>query len=124
MNRYLLDTNILIYYFNGLIEDSKINEILKLSFNISIISKIEFLSWKNLKDDEILNIKAKKFISYANIYSLDETIANEAIIFRQNYSLKTPDAIIAATAKVNNFILLTNDIKDFKKANIKIEIIK
>ncbi len=124
MDRYLIDTNILIYYFGGIVKNKKIIEILKESFNISIISKIEFLSWRKLKEDKALSEKAKKFISYANIYNLDETIADEAIILRQNYGLKTPDAIIAATAKVNNLILLTNDVKDFRKLDIKIETIK
>ena len=44
MRKYLLDTNILIYYWNGDIpegERDKIEEILKHSFIISIITKIE-----------------------------------------------------------------------------------
>ena len=67
MNKYLIDTNILIYYFNGLIEDNKVHKIIKDSFNISIISKIEFLSWKVLKESNFLNEKANEFVSYANI---------------------------------------------------------
>ena len=43
-DKLLLDTNIIIYYFNGIITDNKIDKILKESFNISIITKIEFLS--------------------------------------------------------------------------------
>ena len=43
-SNYLLDTNIIIYYFNGIIKDNIITDILKNSFNISIITKIEFLS--------------------------------------------------------------------------------
>ncbi len=53
----LLDTNILIYYFNGLIDDEKIDVLLKESFNISIITKIEFLSWSRLNEDEVLDKK-------------------------------------------------------------------
>jgi len=124
MSKYLIDTNILIYYFNGLIEDEKIHQILKYSFNISIISKIEFLSWKALGSNSLLKEKANEFLSYANIYSLNDSIANETIFLRQNFSIKTPDAIIAATAKVYDFILLTNNIKDFEKINIKLESIK
>jgi len=45
--RYLVDTNILIYYFAGAIPDmSGIEGIFKASFNISILTKIEFLGWK------------------------------------------------------------------------------
>lgn len=59
----LLDTNVLIYYFNGLIDGRKIEELLEKSFNISIITKIEFLSWSKLAEDEELDRKAKVFVS-------------------------------------------------------------
>jgi hypothetical protein len=42
---YLLDTNIVIYYFNGLTEDELLHELLRESFKVSIITKIEFLGW-------------------------------------------------------------------------------
>jgi len=38
-NKYLIDTNIVIYYFNGIIVDEIIHTILEQSFNISIITK-------------------------------------------------------------------------------------
>ncbi|MEA2033951.1 MAG: hypothetical protein U9N40_00430 [Euryarchaeota archaeon] len=49
MKKYLIDTNILIYYFADTIPKqavSKIEEIFRASFNISIITKIEFLGWE------------------------------------------------------------------------------
>ena len=49
MIKYLLDTNILIYYWNGDIpegERDRYQEILKHSFIISIITKIELLGWR------------------------------------------------------------------------------
>ncbi|UOG91263.1 MAG: hypothetical protein L3K52_13790 [Candidatus Thiothrix sulfatifontis] len=48
---YLFDTNIIIYYFNGLTDDERIHEILADSFNISIITKIEFLGWSEFAAD-------------------------------------------------------------------------
>ena len=36
--QYLLDTNIVIYYFNGLTDDERIDALLIHSFNISIIT--------------------------------------------------------------------------------------
>ena len=57
-NRFLIDTNIVIYYFNGVIVDNTIHNILKDSFNISIITKIEFLSWNKLLADNTLKQKA------------------------------------------------------------------
>jgi hypothetical protein len=46
--KYLIDTNILIYYFNGSLSVSakeKITTMLTEDFNISIISKMEFLGF-------------------------------------------------------------------------------
>ena len=82
-NKYLLDTNIVIYFFNGITDDESLIEILKSSFNISIITKIEFLSWQKLSNDEALNKKAIEFISNATIYDLDEVVANQTIRNRQ-----------------------------------------
>lgn len=123
-NKYLLDTNIVIYFFSGITDDESIFDILKNSFNISIITKIEFLSWKKLYSDEELNKKAIEFISNATIYDLDEVVANQTIRNRQQYKIKTPDAIIGATAQVHGFEIVTNNIDDFKNLDLKITTIR
>lgn len=120
-NRYLLDTNIIIYYFNGITEEESITEILQSSFNISIITKIEFLSWQKLNSDEELNDKALDFISNATVFDLDDIIADKTIENRQKYRIKTPDAIIGATAMIHGFEIVTNNVDDFKKLNLKIK---
>ena len=116
----LLDTNIIIYYFNGLISDNKIDEILKNSFNISIITKIQFLSWQKLREDKVLEKRALDFISYANVYELTDEIADKVIDIRQRYRVKTPDAIIGATALVYGFDIVTNNVDDFKNFDLEI----
>ena len=117
---YLIDTNILIYYFNGLIADRYIDRILEESFCISIISKIEFLSWSKLYDDKRLASKADEFISYATIYHLSDEIADRTIEIRRRFKVKTPDAIIAATAMVHGFDILTNNVDDFRFPDLQI----
>ncbi len=116
----LLDTNILIYYFNGLIDDEKIDSLLKNSFNISIITKIEFLSWSRLNDDVELDKKAKAFVSYATLFDLDDSIAQTTIKLRRKFKTKTPDAIIAATALVNNMAVVTNNRSDFEALGLDV----
>lgn len=123
-NKYLLDTNIVIYFFNGITDDESLIDILQDSFNISIITKIEFLSWQKLFKDETLNQKAIQYISNATIYDLDEIVANKTIENRQQYKMKTPDAIIGATAQVHGFEIITNNIDDFKNLDLKITTIK
>ena len=122
--KFLLDTNVIIYYFNGILDDAKIHLILRDSFNISIITKIEFLSWNKLLNDKELHQKSIDFISNANIYDLDESIANQTIKIRQKYHTKAPDAIIAATALVNGFDIVTNNVDDFKNLNLEIVTVK
>jgi len=119
-NKLLFDTNIIIYYFNGIITDSKIDQILKESFNISIITKIEFLSWQKLRKDKKLEEQALNFISHANIYELTDDIANMVIDIRQQFKIKTPDAIIGATALVHGFDIVTNNVDDFKNLDLEI----
>ena len=114
--KYLLDTNTLIYYIADKIpqkELSAIEKILEEDFNISIITKIEFLGWRFYDNESFA--KAKEFIALANIINLDNKIADMAIDLRRKYNLKLGDAVIAATALFHNLILVTRDEKDFKK---------
>ena len=119
-DKFLFDTNIIIYYFNGIVTDSKIDNILKESFNISIITKIEFLSWQKLREGKELEKKALAFISHANIYELTDEVADKVIDIRQKYKVKTPDAIIGATALVHGFDIVTNNVDDFKNLDLEI----
>lgn len=119
-NRFLIDTNILIYYFNGIVDDESIYDILTHSFNISIITKIEFLSWQKLSANVALRKQAIDFILNASVYELDNAIADKTIEIRQNYKIKTPDAIIAATAITHNFEIVTNNTEDFNKLDLKL----
>lgn len=47
---------------------------------------------------------------------MNDAIKDKCIFLRNNYKIKTPDAIIAATALVFDLPLLTSD-ADFKKIN-------
>ena len=115
MKRYLIDTNILIYYFADTIPQEEvptIEDIFKTSFIISIISKIEFLGWKKHTKKGYEN--AKEFTGYAKTIQLNNKIAELSIDLRRNYKIKLPDAVIAATAIHNDLTLVTRNIKDFK----------
>lgn len=112
---YLVDTNILIYYFADAIPKKELNRIEKLfmtSFNISIITKIEFLGWG--KHTEIGFEKARKFVGFAKVIPLTNEIANLTIDLRRKCMIKLPDLVIAATALNKNLILVTRNEDDFK----------
>lgn len=119
---YLFDTNILIYYFNGLIADKDVetvDDLLQNSFNISIISKIEFLGWSEFAANPVLCNRSHEFIRHAMLYGLTEEIVEETIMLRQRFKTKTPDAIIAATALVNGLAVLTQNTDDFNRLGVK-----
>lgn len=58
----------------------------------------------------------KEILLNCVVYSMNEAIKDKCIFLRNNYKIKTPDAIIAATALVFDLPLLTSD-ADFKKIN-------
>ena len=112
---YLLDTNFVINYFKGIFSDdaakftdSVIND---LTY-VSVITRMELLSWQSLKpkDEEVI----KEFIFDSTVFSLEENIITKTILLRRTNKIKLPDAIIAATAIVHNLQLITHNLKDFK----------
>jgi predicted nucleic acid-binding protein len=116
---YLIDTNIIIYYFNGLTDDETLHTILADSFKISIITKIEFLGWGQFAADLNSHTQAREFISHAKIFDLKEAIVEQSIRLRQQFKTKTPDAIIAATALVNGLTVVTNNTSDFSRLGVE-----
>ncbi|MGI4899877.1 MAG: PIN domain-containing protein [Janthinobacterium lividum] len=45
---------------------------------------------------------------------LNKFVVKQVIELRQNHKIKTPDAIIAATALVHDLILISRNVSDFK----------
>ena len=108
-NRYLLDTNAVIALLQG---DKKIIEILKPAvwIGISIITQLEFLVFPDLssQDKELF----EKFLQKVAVIGLareEEDIIRYCVKYRQEYRIKLPDAIIAATSKQNEAVLVTAD---------------
>jgi len=109
---YLLDTNIVIYLLHGRLNDktsASLEPIPQNKPNISIISKIELLSWK--EDLEI----AYNFVESSNVLPIDDNIADVCIDIRNEHHIKIPDALIASTSIQNKLKLLTRNVTDFKK---------
>lgn len=116
VKQYLVDTNILIYYFADLIpqrEIPRLEEILITSFNLSIITKIEFFGFEKYSPDKFS--QELQFIGNATIVPLTDEIADIAIDLRRKSRIKLPDAVIAATCVSGNFTLITRNEKDFRE---------
>jgi predicted nucleic acid-binding protein len=114
--RYILDANAVIDYVGDRLPQSSalaMDNILNEELNTSIVVKIEVLGF-NGEPDEMQ--KLKEFISLANIFYMDDVIADKAIDLRKAYrKLKLGDALIAATALVNDLILISRNTKDFER---------
>jgi predicted nucleic acid-binding protein len=117
MGQYLIDNNVISNYFSGRFSEKGMDfvaAVLDQKPNISVITEIEALSWINPDKSKEQIVKA--FIEDANVLALTTAIVIECINIRRSRSIKTPDAIMAATALVHNLILITSD-SDFN--NIK-----
>ena len=106
--RALFDTNILIDYLNG-IDDAKAEVERYERPAISVISWIEVL----VGTKSGLETATRKFLSSFERVELTEKIADQAVALRRAGKISVPDAIILATAQVENLILVTRNTKDF-----------
>lgn len=106
----VFDSNILIDYLKGIPQAAQeINQF--ENKNISIISYIEVLV--GLKENDTVLAQVKGFLHSFNILMVNTEIADLTINIRQNSKLKIPDAIIFATAKSLDALLVTRNSKDF-----------
>lgn len=112
--QYLIDTNAMIDYLGKKLSVSGMefmNDVIDVIPNISIITKIEVLGF-NTKEEHYQTLE--NLMDDARIMELTSEVADMSIIIRKTSKIKLPDAIIAATAIVNNLTLITHNKKDFK----------
>jgi predicted nucleic acid-binding protein len=116
--QYLMDTNVVIDYLGNKLPPGGSVFIDNLFPVISVISRIEILGWFGSSPTQLARLNA--FVNCALVFTLTENIILKTIAIRQEYKIKTPDAIIAATPVVHNHILLSHNNKDFKAINERI----
>jgi predicted nucleic acid-binding protein len=110
MGQYLIDNNVISNYFSGLFSKKGMDfiaEVIDQIPNISVITEIEALSWINT--DKSKEKIIEDFIQDANILALTPDTVLQCVKIRRSQKIKTPDAIIAATAIANSLTLLTSD---------------
>jgi predicted nucleic acid-binding protein len=112
---YLIDSNAIIDYLSGAMPEEAMiwpgNTINEVPI-ISVMTKIEVLGFKNTANTEAL---LNDFIDACMIIPLSEETIDQTIQIRKKHKIKTPDAIIAASAKVLALTLISRNITDFKK---------
>ena len=111
--RLVLDTNVIIRDLKE--SNSKYAYLINENdIVISIITKIELLGFPNITSIEEEAIK--DYLSIVNIKSLDTEVSNLAIELKKKYRIRTPDAIIASTAIIENLPLISED-SDFERVD-------
>src|SRR5690606_26361903 len=79
---------------------------------ISEISRLEILGYHRIKPEEEERIMV--FLQNIHHISISKEVIDRAIPIRKNKSMSVGDAIIAATALLNNLPLITANIQDFQ----------
>ena len=115
--KYLWDTNTVIYYLKNSFTEAN-QEMMNNIINsyqpaISAITEIELLCWKTATVDDLVILNS--FIADCSVFGLEKAIKLKTIEIRKNYSLKLPDAIIAATAFSMDLTLISNDKRGFNQ---------
>ena len=115
----IIDSNLLIYSASE--EYSYLRMLLRNSdVYISTFSKVEVLGYHKITQNDKIYFEAL-FRRLSQI-SISDEILNKAIELRQIKRMSSGDAIIAATAIVNNATLFTRNVNDFDFiTNINIE---
>ncbi len=113
--QYIIDSNAVIDYLSGKLPEKVMvfmNQVINDIPNISVITKIEVLGYKTTGEaNQILS----GFIDDSVVLGLYDDIVEQTIKIRKKHKIKTPDAIIAATALVNSLTIITRNEKDFNK---------
>ena len=113
---YTLDTNIIIYYFNG---EAPILVFLREQMEqgaplfISAVTEHELYSYPHLTPVEVARIDA--LLTTLTVIDVDSRIAQLSGQLRASYGIKALDSFIAATALMTGTTLATRNVRDFRR---------
>jgi hypothetical protein len=106
--KVLFDTNILIDYLNG-IHPARAELERHSDRAISIVTWMEVMAGTAKNDER----QIRAFLRSFHILPVTMDVAEHSFALRRQRKIKLPDAIIQATARVNDRVLLTRNARDF-----------
>lgn len=116
MTGWLLDSNAVMGYLN---QDStqgfigQFEQALVEGAAVSVITTIEVLGWRG--HDATSRASAESLLRCMEEMPLSISVVQQAIALRSKYSIKLPDAVIAATALTANLKLMARNQTDFER---------
>lgn len=118
--KFLIDTNILIDHLKGIKTDVLLRLKERGMLYVTAINYWEI--YKNIRDREKLAVESlMKNLGCIPISCEIGEIAAEYYVTYKQYNLNVDDLLIAAVAKYNRMILITNNVKHFPFPDIIIE---
>jgi predicted nucleic acid-binding protein len=106
--RAVFDTNILVDYLHG-IAAAKAEIALYQSPAVSLVTWMEVMVGATAQTESAV----RAFLQSFTLLEIDARIAERAVILRKTRRIKLPDAIIWATAQVNQCLLVSRNTRDF-----------
>lgn len=105
----VLDSNIIIYAAKP--ENAFLIDWIKEEVYVSAITQVEVLGYPDLEraDEERFML----IFEQTHVLAVNQEVIEKAIEFRRIKKMSLGDAIIAATARLNNLELLTRNTNDF-----------
>ena len=117
MAKYLLDTNIIIYYLN---DDQTAIDFIDSNLDDISISSITYLEVLVFSYTEEEDKKVRNFLDFFTLLNMDMSVIDIAINTYRNKKVKMADNLIGSTAKLHGLTLVTRNIDDFKNMNLNI----
>jgi predicted nucleic acid-binding protein len=107
--RALLDTNILVDYLNG-VDEARL-ELGRFDTRlISMVTWMEVLVGARAAAEETT---LRAFLAGFSLVEIDRSVAEEAIRLRRLHRMRLPDALIWASARTSDAVLVTRNTRDF-----------
>jgi predicted nucleic acid-binding protein len=114
-SNYLIDTNIIIYLLDKKLPpnaETFLSTVIDDMCQLSVITQIELLSWRSPDPQNHFTLRA--FLADCKIIGLSTSVVEQTVRLRQVHKMKLPDAVIAATALVNDWTLISRNDNDFR----------
>jgi len=114
----VFDSNILIDFLQGLPQAKEEFDL----YEEKMISRITWMEVMIGVKDPSHEDLVRSFLASFSVMDIDSGISNEAVNIRRGSKIRLPDAIILATARCHNAILVTRNTRDFKEDSPEVRV--